>query len=134
MVLGIPPILTNAFDGVRQVDRGAVEAARGVGMTEWEIVRQVELPLAMPTIMGGVRTGAVNIVATSTIGSLTGVDTLGKFILGENVYGIEGVRGRARSSSRCSRSRSSSCLAGRPAPADAARAEAPAPRSPTASA
>lgn len=91
MVLGIPPILTNAYTGVRQVDRGAVEAARGVGMTEWEIVRQVELPLAVPTIMGGIRTASVAIVATSTIGSLTGVDTLGKFILGENVYGIEGV-------------------------------------------
>jgi osmoprotectant transport system permease protein len=91
MILGIPPILTNAFTGVRQVDRGAVEAARGIGMTEWEIVRKVELPLAVPTIMGGIRTAAVAIVATSTIGSLTGVDTLGKYILGENVYGTEGV-------------------------------------------
>ena len=91
MILGIPPILTNAFVGVRQVDRGAVEAARGMGMTEWEIIRKVELPLAVPTIMGGVRTASVNIVATSTIGSITGVDTLGKYILGQNVYGIEGV-------------------------------------------
>jgi len=91
MILGIPPILTNSFVGIRQVDRGAVEAARGVGMTEWEIIRKVELPLAVPTIMGGVRTGAVNIVATSTIGSLAGVDTFGKLILGENVYGNEGV-------------------------------------------
>lgn len=91
MILGIPPILTNSFVGMRQVDRGAVEAARGVGMTEWEIIRKVELPLAIPTIMGGVRTGAVNIVATSTIGSIAGVDTFGKLILGENVYGDEGV-------------------------------------------
>ena len=91
MILGIPPILTNAFVGVSQVDRGAVEAARGVGITELEIVRKVELPLAVPTIMGGVRTASVNIVATSTIGSITGVDTLGKYILGQNVYGLEGV-------------------------------------------
>lgn len=91
MILGIPPILTNSFVGIRQVDRGAVEAARGVGMTELEIIRKVELPLALPTIMGGVRTGAVNIVATSTIGSLAGVETFGKLILGENVYGLEGV-------------------------------------------
>lgn len=91
MVLGIPPILTNAYVGMRQVDRGAVEAARGVGMTELEIIRKVELPLAMPTIMGGVRTASVNIVATSTIGSIAGADTFGKLILGENVYGIEGV-------------------------------------------
>ena len=91
MILGIPPILTNSFVGMRQVDRGAVEAARGIGMTEFEIIRKVELPLALPTIMGGVRTGAVNIVATSTIGSIAGVDTFGVLILGENVYGNEGV-------------------------------------------
>ncbi len=91
MILGIPPILTNSFVGIRQVDRDAVEAARGVGMTEWEIVRRVELPLAVPTIMGGVRTGAVNIVATSTIGSIAGVDTFGTLILNDAVYGTEGV-------------------------------------------
>ena len=91
VILGIPPILTNSYIGIRQVDRGAVEAARGVGMTELEIIRRVELPLAVPTIMGGVRTGAVNIVATSTIGSLAGVETFGKLILGEAVYGTEGV-------------------------------------------
>jgi osmoprotectant transport system permease protein len=90
-ILGIPPILTNAFVGVRQVDRGAVEAARGIGMTELEIIRRVELPLAIPTIMGGVRTASVNIIATSTIGSLAGVKTLGDLILGTNVYGEEGV-------------------------------------------
>ncbi len=90
-ILGIPPILTNTFVGVRQVDRSAVEAARGVGMTELEIIRKVELPLAVPTIMGGVRTASVNIIATSTIGTLAGVKTLGDLILGTNVYGDEGV-------------------------------------------
>ena len=73
MILGIPPILTNTFVGIRQVDRDAVEAARGIGMTEFEIARKVELPLAVPTIMGGVRTAAVNIIATATIASLAGV-------------------------------------------------------------
>ena len=57
MILGIPPILTNTFVGVRQVDRDAVEAARGMGMSELEVIRRVELPLAVPTIMSGVRTG-----------------------------------------------------------------------------
>jgi len=90
-ILGIPPILTNAFVGVRQADRGAVEAARGMGMTEFEIIRRVELPLAIPTIMGGVRTASVNIIATSTIGSLAGVKTLGDLILGQATYGEEGV-------------------------------------------
>jgi osmoprotectant transport system permease protein len=91
MVLGIPPILTNAFVGVRQVDRGAVEAARGMGMTGAEIVRKVELPLAAPTIMTGVRTAAINIVATATLGPLVGELTLGDFIINRNVYGDEGV-------------------------------------------
>lgn len=90
-VLGIPPILTNTFVGIRQVDRGAVEAARGMGMSELEIVRRVELPLAVPTIMSGVRTAAINIVATATIAPLAGVLTLGDFIINRNVYGDEGV-------------------------------------------
>ena len=91
MVLGIPPILTNTFVGLRQVDRGAVEAARGMGMTELEVIRRVELPLAVPTIMGGVRTAAINIVATATIAPLAGVLTLGDFIINVNVYGNDGV-------------------------------------------
>jgi osmoprotectant transport system permease protein len=90
-ILGIPPILTNAFVGMRQVDRGAVDAARGMGMTEFEIIRRIELPLAIPTIMGGVRTASVNIIATSTIGSIAGVSTLGDLILGQATYGTEGV-------------------------------------------
>jgi osmoprotectant transport system permease protein len=90
-VIGIPPILTNTFVAIRQVDPGAVEAARGMGMTETEVVRRVELPLAVPTIMGGVRTAAINIVATATIAPLAGVVTLGDFIINENVYGSNGV-------------------------------------------
>jgi osmoprotectant transport system permease protein len=90
-VLGIPPILTNTFVGVRQVDQGAVEAARGMGMSETEVMRKVELPLAVPTIMSGVRTGAINIVATATIAPLAGVLTLGDLILSRNVVGDDGV-------------------------------------------
>lgn len=90
-VLGIPPILTNAFVGVRQVDRASVDAARGAGMTGFEVLRKVELPLAVPSIMQGVRGGSVNIVATASIAPLVGVATLGEFILGENVYGADGV-------------------------------------------
>lgn len=91
MVLGIPPILTNSYVGVRQVDRNAVEAARGMGLSDLQIIRKVELPLAVPTIMSGVRTGAINIVATATIAPLAGVVTLGDFIIARNVYGDEGV-------------------------------------------
>jgi osmoprotectant transport system permease protein len=90
-VLGIPPILTNTFVGIRQVDRDAVEAARGMGMTGAEIVRKVELPLAVPTIFTGLRTSAINIIATATIAVLAGEETLGDFIINENVFGDEGV-------------------------------------------
>src|SRR5687767_13708888 len=90
-ILAIPPVLTNTFVGVRQVDRTAVEAARGMGMSEREIALRVELPLAAPTIMTGVRTGAVNVVATATIAPLGSVLTLGDFILSPNVYGDAGV-------------------------------------------
>jgi osmoprotectant transport system permease protein len=90
-VLGIPPILTNAFVGVRQVDSGTVEAARGIGMTELEIIRKVEAPMAVTSIFTGIRTSTIGIVATATIAPLAGVATLGEFILGENVYGSDGV-------------------------------------------
>jgi osmoprotectant transport system permease protein len=90
-VLGIPPILTNTFVGIRQVDRATVDAARGMGMTEFEILRKVELPLAVPSIMSGVRGSTVNIVATATIAPLAGVLTLGDLIINENVYGVDGV-------------------------------------------
>lgn len=90
-VLGIPPLLTNAFVGIRQVDRAGVDAARGMGMSELEVLTKVELPLAVPTLMTGVRTATINIVATATIAPLAGVLTLGDFIINRNVYGDDGV-------------------------------------------
>jgi osmoprotectant transport system permease protein len=90
-ILGIPPILTNAYVGVRQVDRATVDAARGMGMSELAIIRKVELPIAVPTVMGGVRSGTIAILATATIAPLAGVETLGDFILNRNVYGENGL-------------------------------------------
>jgi osmoprotectant transport system permease protein len=90
-VLGVPPILTNAFVGIRQVDRSTVDAARGMGMTELEILRKVEVPLAIPTIFTGIRGATIAIVATATIAPLAGVLTLGDFIINENIYGENGV-------------------------------------------
>jgi osmoprotectant transport system permease protein len=90
-VLGIPPILTNAFVCIRQVDRASVEAARGIGMTEREILFRVEMPLAVPTLMAGVRLATIAIIATATIAPLAGVATLGEYIINENVYGENGV-------------------------------------------
>jgi osmoprotectant transport system permease protein len=90
-ILGIPPILTNTYVGMSQVDRNAVEAARGMGMTSLQSIFRVELPLAVPTIMAGVRTAAVNIVATVALASLAGLSTLGDYIINRNVYGDQGV-------------------------------------------
>jgi osmoprotectant transport system permease protein len=93
ILLAIPPILTNTYVGVRQVDREMVDAARGQGMTGAEIVRQVELPLALPLVFAGVRTSAVNVVATATIAPLIGVVTLGDPIVASQVYGQAGQLG-----------------------------------------
>jgi osmoprotectant transport system permease protein len=90
-ILGIAPIITNAYVGIRQVDPAVVEAARGMGMSELKIIRKVELPLAVPTVMGGVRGAAIVIVATATIAPLAGVETLGDFILNRNIYGENGL-------------------------------------------
>lgn len=90
-VLGVPPMLANAFVGIHQVDKASVEAARGIGMTEFEILRKVEIPLAIPTLFAGIRGATIAIVATATIAPIAGVLTLGDFIINENVYGVNGV-------------------------------------------
>lgn len=90
-LLGIPPILTNAYVGIRQVDRATVDAAQGMGMGTWRVITRVEMPLAVPMIMTGIRTSAINIIATATIAPLAGILTLGDFIIARNVYGDSGV-------------------------------------------
>lgn len=90
-ILGLPPILTNTFVAVRQVDRTAVQAGEAMGMRPWQVMLRVELPLAAPTIMAGVRTAAVNVYATATVASFVGLSTLGDFITNRSVYGDDGV-------------------------------------------
>jgi osmoprotectant transport system permease protein len=92
-LLAVPPILTNAYVGVRQVSRDAVDAARGMGMSGAQIVRSVELPLALPLVFGGIRTSTVNVLATATIAPLVGVITLGDPIIAGSVHGREGQIG-----------------------------------------
>jgi osmoprotectant transport system permease protein len=95
VLLAIPPLVTNTYVGVRQVDRETVDAARGQGMTGMEIVRKVELPLALPSIFAGLRTSAVNVVATATIAPLANVQTLGEPIITPQTYGLVGGLGAA---------------------------------------
>ncbi|MCC3771582.1 ABC transporter permease, partial [Streptomyces sp. UNOC14_S4] len=80
VLFAIPPLLTNAYVGMREVDRGVVEAARGMGMTGRQLIARVELPLAFPLIVTGVRTAAVQVVATTTLAALPGGGGLGRII------------------------------------------------------
>jgi osmoprotectant transport system permease protein len=79
--LAIPPIVTNTYVGLREVDREIVEASRGMGMTGVQVLRRVELPLALPVILAGVRTSAVQVVATATLGAVFGTGGLGRYII-----------------------------------------------------
>ncbi|WP_369207461.1 ABC transporter permease [Streptomyces sp. PU-14G] len=80
VLFALPPLLTNAYTGVREADREVVEAARGMGMTGWQLLRQVELPLALPLLMTGIQTAAVQLVATATLAALPGGGGLGRLI------------------------------------------------------
>lgn len=79
--LAIPPIVTNTYVGISEVERELVEAARGMGMTASQVLRRVELPLALPVILAGVRTAAVQVVATATLGAVFGTGGIGRYII-----------------------------------------------------
>jgi osmoprotectant transport system permease protein len=81
VVLAIPPILVNAYEGVAGADRDLKDAARGMGMTDWQVLWKVEIPVALPLIMLGLRTGAIFIVATATIAAEIGLGGLGRPII-----------------------------------------------------
>jgi osmoprotectant transport system permease protein len=78
IAMAIPPILTNTYVGVREVDAEVRDAAAGMGLSGWEILRQVEIPMAMPVIMAGIRTSAVQVVATATLAAFVGLGGLGR--------------------------------------------------------
>jgi osmoprotectant transport system permease protein len=80
-LLSVPPIVTNAYVGIREVDQATVEAARGVGMTEGQVILRLELPLAIPLIVAGIRTAAVQVVATATLAALIAGGGLGRYIV-----------------------------------------------------
>ena len=95
VVLAVPPILTNAYVAVDGVEEEAVEAAQGMGMTPWQVIRQVEFPLALPLIFAGIRTATVFVVATATIAAIAGGGGLGDIIVNQASYRVEGVVGAA---------------------------------------
>jgi osmoprotectant transport system permease protein len=91
IALAVPPILTNAYTAVDNVDPDAVEAARGMGMSESQVLRVIELPLSWPLIFAGIRTASVYIIATAPLAALAGGGGLGDIIVNQATYGLEGV-------------------------------------------
>ncbi len=87
VILAIPPLLAGAYAGVEAVDRLTVDAARAQGMTEWQILTRVELPLALPLLVGGLRSATLQVVATATIAAYVAQGGLGRYL-------IEGIQNR----------------------------------------
>ncbi|UCM89487.1 ABC transporter permease [Streptomyces marincola] len=80
VLFAVPPLLTNAYIGIAEADRDVVQAARGMGMSRAQLLARVELPLAFPLLMTGVRTAAVQVVATATLAALAAGGGLGRII------------------------------------------------------
>jgi osmoprotectant transport system permease protein len=81
VILAIPPMLAGAYAGVESVDRQTVDAARGMGMTEWQIIARVELPLALPLLIGGLRATALQVIATLGLASAFAFGGLGIYLI-----------------------------------------------------
>lgn len=81
IILAIPPIVVNTYAGLSGVDRDVVESARGMGMRPSQLLRQIEIPLALPVIAGGIRSGAAQIVATATLAAVFGGPGLGRYLV-----------------------------------------------------
>jgi osmoprotectant transport system permease protein len=91
VVLAIPPVLTNAFFAIEGVDRDAVEAARGMGLTETQILLRIELPLGLPLLLAGLRIAAVFVIATATLAGIFGGGGLGDIMARPVSFGLGGV-------------------------------------------
>src|SRR6516162_4728076 len=81
IVLGIPPILINTYTGIRGIDPAAIDAAKGMGMTTWQIATRIQAPLVTPLVAAGIRTSAVQIVATATLAAFIGAGGYGDYIV-----------------------------------------------------
>jgi osmoprotectant transport system permease protein len=91
VVLAVPPIVTNAYVAIDQVDPDAVEAARGMGMTPTQVLWRVELPLGLPLLFAGIRTAVVFVIATATIAAIAGGGGLGDILANQAAYRVEGL-------------------------------------------
>jgi osmoprotectant transport system permease protein len=90
-VLGIPPILLNTYTGIRGIDPATIDAARGMGMTQQQIVSKIQTPLVLPIIAAGVRTSAVQVIATATLAAVIGAGGYGEYIL-SGLYQLDDIQ------------------------------------------
>jgi len=91
VALAIPPLLAGTYAGIRNVDRDVVDAARGMGMRERDVVLKVELPIALPLLLGGLRAATLQVIATATIAAFVSLDGLGRYVIdGQRFGGPEG--------------------------------------------
>ncbi|GAA3517261.1 ABC transporter permease [Aeromicrobium panaciterrae] len=81
VLLALPPLLAGAYSGLEAVDRSTIDAARAIGMTETQILTKVEVPLALPLIVGGIRSATLQVVATATIAAYVGLGGLGRYLI-----------------------------------------------------
>lgn len=81
IILGIPPVLLNTYTGLRGIDPAIIDAAKGMGMTTLQIISRIQAPLVMPVLAAGVRTAAIQIVATATLAAFIGADGYGIYIV-----------------------------------------------------
>jgi osmoprotectant transport system permease protein len=81
VILAIPPLLAGAYSGLEAVERQTIDAARAMGMTELQILTRVEIPLALPWSVGGIRSAVLQVVATATVAAYVGLGGLGRFII-----------------------------------------------------
>jgi len=86
VILAIPPLLAGTYAGLESIDRPTVDAARAVGFTEWQVLRKVEIPLALPLIIGGFRSAALQVISTATIAAYIGLGGLGRFLIDGQAY------------------------------------------------
>ena len=81
IVLGIPPILLNTYTGIRGVDPAIIDAAKGMGMTTWQVATRIQAPIVTPLVAAGIRTSAVQIIATATLAAFIGAGGYGDYIV-----------------------------------------------------
>jgi osmoprotectant transport system permease protein len=87
VALAIPPLLAGTYAGIRNVDRDVVDAARGMGMRERDVVLKVELPIALPLMLGGLRAATLQVIATASIAAFVSLDGLGRFVIDGRAFG-----------------------------------------------